>query len=392
MPASADEKDDMSDRLAERLLAVPMTPSRAVDVYSGVARISGKIWAREVRPADADPKTAVVLAHPTANFLGHYLLEDLARQGLAAVGMTTRYIGNDSALLLENCVLDVSAVVGYLRDQYDNVVVLGNSGGGGLVPLYQSQAECPTLTHAPGGGGPDLTQSGLQPADALIFLNAHPSRAVLRTEWLDAAIVDELQPFVRDPQLDMFNPDNGPDYSAEFITRYREAQLARSRRIDDWVFDQLSEIQTRFDGALTDLPFVIHGTTADLRFKDGSIDPNDRVLDSTLWGPPRTANYLPASLAHFTTLKSWLSQWSLTHSNAGAHNLSEVSAPVLLVVGTADPTVLPAHTEALATAIRHDDWSRVDIPGGTHYFEGRPDLIADVASAVKGWLVKHDLA
>ena len=61
-------------------------------------------------------------------------------------------------------------------------------------------------------------------------------------------------------------------------------------------------------------------------------------------------------------------------------------------MGTADPTVLPAHTEALASAIKHEDWSRVDIPEGTHYFEGRPDLIADVASAVKGWLVDHDLA
>lgn len=382
----------MSDRLVERVLPVPIPPSRAVDVYSGVARISGKIWAREVRRADVTPSTAVVLTHPTANFLGHYLLDDLARQGLAAVGMTTRYIGNDSALLLENCVLDVNAVVSHLRGEYEKVVVLGNSGGGGLVPLYQSQAERPTLRHAPGGGGPDLTQAGLEAADALVFLNAHPSRALLRTEWLDPAITDELRPFLRDPELDMFNPDNGPNYAPEFVVRYREAQLARSRRIDDWVYEQLSDIETRFGGALTDFPFVIHGTTADLRFKDGAIDPNDRMLDSTLWGPPEVANYLPASLAHFTTLKSWLSQWSLSHSNAGAHNLSEVSAPVLLVVGTADPTVLPAHTEALASAIKHEDWSRVDIPEGTHYFEGRPDLIADVASAVKGWLVDHDLA
>lgn len=380
----------MQADLEERLIAVPMATNGPVDIYSGVARLSGRVWAREVRPKGTSPRTAVVLCHPTANFLGHYLLDDLARTGVAAVGMTTRYIGNDSALLLENCVLDVSSTVARLREDYDNVVILGNSGGGGLVPLYQSQAERPTITAAPGGGGPDLTSAGLVAADAAIFLNAHPSRALLRTEWLDPAIADESAPFVRTAELDMFDPANGPAYSSSFVANYRAAQVARAERITAWVLARLDELATGGSG-LTDLPFVVHGTTADLRFLDPSIDPNDREVGVTLWGPPQTANYLPASLAHFTTLRSWLSQWSLAHTNAGVRNFADISSPILVILGTADPTVMPSHTEQITAAIRHDDWERVDIPGGTHYFEGRPDQVRQVAHVVADWLRRHEL-
>ena len=172
----------------------------------------------------------MLINHPTSNFLGHYLLEPLARTGVAAVGMCTRYVGNDSALMLENCVLDVDAAVKHLRRDYERVVLLGNSGGGELSPLFQGQAENPTITGYPGGGGTDLTKAGLQPADALILLNAHPSRAMILTRWLDPSIVDEDRPFERDPALDMFNPQNGPPYSDEFVTAYRAGTATPLRK------------------------------------------------------------------------------------------------------------------------------------------------------------------
>ena len=88
--------------------------------------------------------------------------------GFDAVGMTTRYIGNESTLLLENCVIDIGSVIRHLRNEgYRKIVLVGNSGGGGLVALYQDQAEHPTITGAPAGGPPDLTRAGLLPADAL---------------------------------------------------------------------------------------------------------------------------------------------------------------------------------------------------------------------------------
>src|SRR5437016_4793428 len=135
----------LSSDLERNLLEIPVPPSGRVDVYSGVARLSGAIWASEVRIRGRQPHTALVVIHPTANFLGHYALATLAELGMGAIGLTTRYVGNDSNLNVENCLLDIGATVRYLRDHgYQRVVLAGNSGGGTVVPYYQAQAEHPS--------------------------------------------------------------------------------------------------------------------------------------------------------------------------------------------------------------------------------------------------------
>ena len=175
-----------------------------------------------------------MICHPTANFLGHYALPGLAERGFGAIGFTTRYVGNDTSLLMENCLLDMGTMVDHLyASGYARVVLVGNSGGASIVPYYQAQAVAPTVTSPP-GGGPDLTAAGLRPADAIVLLNAHPSRARLSTEWLDPAITDEQRPFDREPSLDMFHPDRAVPFAPEFVARYRAAQVARNRRISGW--------------------------------------------------------------------------------------------------------------------------------------------------------------
>src|SRR5690606_11736375 len=117
---------------SQELLAIPMASGGRLDVYSGVARLAGKLWASCHRPAAGGSRTAVMIVHPSSNFLGHYALAPLAQRGVTAVGMNTRYIGNDSALIMENCVLDVAAGIRYLREAgFERVVLMGNSGGGG---------------------------------------------------------------------------------------------------------------------------------------------------------------------------------------------------------------------------------------------------------------------
>ena len=48
-----------------------------------------------------------------------------------------------------------------------------------------------------------------------MLLAAHISRHGTMTEWLDASILDESDPTKRDPELDLYNPDNPnqPPYS-----------------------------------------------------------------------------------------------------------------------------------------------------------------------------------
>ena len=127
-----------------------------VEIYSGIARMAGKLWAARQRSA-AGSSTVVVVVHPSSNFMGHYLLPAMAERGVDVVGANTRYLGNDAMLSMENCVLDVGAVIGHLRHLgYQRVVLVGNSGGGGLSALYQSQAESPTITHTPAGDPVDV--------------------------------------------------------------------------------------------------------------------------------------------------------------------------------------------------------------------------------------------
>jgi pimeloyl-ACP methyl ester carboxylesterase len=377
--------------MSTELLEVPMITGSRIDVYSGVARLAGRVYATIHRP-ERRSGTVLLVNHPTSNFLGHYALRPLAARGVAAVGMTTRYVGNDSALTLENCLLDVGAVVRYLREEegFQRVVLLGNSGGGGLSALYQSQAESPTITATPAGDPPDLTTAGLPPADGVITFMAHPGRASVLTEWLDPAIVDENNPLRRAPALDLFSGEHGPPFSAEFLTGYRDAQVARNRRITAWVRDQL-ELLARTGNPADDLPFVVHGTCADPRSIDANLDPSDREM-GTLWGPPQVANLMPSTLAHHTSLRSWLSQWSIDDSNGdGPRHIARVSVPVLVMYGTGDNAAFPAHSLVMHEAAPPERRRLVALPGANHYFKGQPDLLEQACDELVRWLRDENL-
>jgi pimeloyl-ACP methyl ester carboxylesterase len=324
--------------------------------------------------------------------MGHYALKPLAEMGVAAVGFATRYVGNDSALLMENCVLDIGAAVRHLRGMgFEKVVLVGNSGGGGLASLYQSQGESPTLVATPAGDPPDLTQADLPPVDGVILAMAHPGRALVYTEWLDPAIRHEHQPFDRDPDLDLFAPGNGPPYSDDFLARYRAAQVERNRRITRWVRSELAGLAERAASdpvgrpALEDLPFLVHGTAADPRFLDLAVDPSDRAA-GTLWGPAWTANYGPATLGHYTSLRSWLSQWSYDDSQSNAlRHLPRVSVPVQVIYGTADAAAFPSHAVSMYEAVGHAKKELIALEGAHHYFLDQPQLVATMCRHMLRW-------
>jgi pimeloyl-ACP methyl ester carboxylesterase len=359
------------------LMAVPMqaladTDASRLNLQSGIARRAGLLWCTRHRAA-AGSDTVFVFVHPSSNFMAHYALATMAEMGVDAVGMSTRYIGNEATLLLEDCVVDIGSVLLHLRSHgYRRIVLVGNSGGGGLVALYQNQAESPTITRAPCGAGPDLTRARLPLADALVMLMAHPGRNTVLTEKLDPALRNEHDPFDRDPALDMFEPGNGPPYPPEFLCRYRAAQIARNERITDWSLERLAFLRDHAGGRVHDLPFVVHGTMADPRNLDLSLEPSDRKA-STQWGEPYVANLIPASIGHYTSLRSWLSQWSMRCSNGnGPQRLASVSVPVHVVYGSADPGCYPSCAQALYDGVSHANKRLTGIPGAGHYLDGQP--------------------
>src|SRR5262249_27380957 len=155
--------------------------------------------------------------------------------------VNTRYRGNDTALIMEKCLLDLHAGIADARKRfgYRRVVLCGWSGGGSLSLFYQDQAEHPTITHTPAGDPVDRCGAGIVPADAIMLLAAHVSRAVILTEWLDPAVLSPVDIAKRDRELDLYDESGParPPYSAAFVTRFRAAQVERNRRITAWVKD-----------------------------------------------------------------------------------------------------------------------------------------------------------
>jgi pimeloyl-ACP methyl ester carboxylesterase len=222
------------------------------------------------------------------------------------------------------------------------------------------------------------------------MMAAHVSRHGTLTEWIDPAIKDENDPDVRDPDLDLYSGLITPPYEGDFLARYRAAQVARNRKITAWVKHKLAELQDA-GRENEEFAFVTHGTMADPRWLDPSIDPNDRVPGTCYLGDPKVVNNGPVGLARFCTLRSWLSQWSFDDANAcGPTSLAKVTKPVLVVGNTADDACTPSHTDALFDAVAHEHKAKVEIKGANHYYMGQPELAAEATGVVLDWLREYD--
>jgi pimeloyl-ACP methyl ester carboxylesterase len=365
------------------------------DVYGGP---TGQVFVEcmRIRPDSGSSKTVIVFSHPIGGGSFLPLVSALARAGHHVIYCNPRYRGNDTALILEKCVLDLGACIADLKGRfgYEKVVMGGWSGGGSLSLFYQDQAEHPTITHTPAGDAADIAGAGFVPADAVLLLAAHVSRSVTMTEWMDPSITDEDQPFHRDAGLNIYDADcpEQPPYPAEFVARFREAQIARNRRITARVKHTLGEL--RKNGTPdAERPFVVYGTMCDVRWTDPTQDPSDRRPGTCYLGDPRIANDGPVGLGRFTTLRSWLSQWSYDESRAnGIVNASRISCPVLVINNRADLACTPSHAQRLYDAVASADKQMVQIDGADHYYIERPDLLPKALGAITPWLADRGLA
>lgn len=348
------------------------------------------------RPADGRPSdTLMVFMHPASTLQLLPVPRAMAATGAHVLCAGSRYQRNDTALIMEKVLLDLGAYIRHAKTVwgYRHVVLVGWSGGGALAVSYQSHAEDPRITHTPAGDPVNLKGAELMPADAVIYQAAHLSRAHLLAETLDPSVKDELNPDDRDVELDIYDPrnPNQPPYSAEYIERYRAAQLARMRRITAWAKDMLAELKARNTGEV-ERPFIVHRTLADPRFLDPALDPNDRRPRWCYMGNPETVNSGPVGLARFTTLRSWLSQWSLDDTcGNGLECAKTMRVPLLVIENTADDAAPPAHPKMLFEAAASADKTFRQIHGATHYYAGQPELLAEATQLIRSWLVQRQL-
>ncbi len=341
-------------------------------------------------PIGAPPsRTAAVFMHPTGLMNLLPFPTALAHAGVPVLCCGSRYPHNDTALIMEKVALDLGAYVRHAKEAmgFEKVVLVGWSGGGSLSLFYQSQAERPTIVDTPAGDPVDLKGAGLIPADGVMQVAAHVSRAITLSEWIDPAVRDELDPFDRDPALDLYDPANPaqPPYAAAFLKTYRAAQKARIARITAWVDQKLEDARKR-GRPYDEFGFVVHGTMADPRWLDPTIDANDRKPNWCYMGEPRQVNMSPAHLARFSSLRAWLSQWSERSRADGPACAGDVTVPAIVIENTADDACTPSHAARIVAGFKRTTPEFHQIKGATHYYLGQKDKLNEAVGVTMDWL------
>lgn len=368
---------------AENLPAGTHTAVMPLRTTDGAAT-NGFLYAR------GGEKTVVCIMHPREFLATHYLIPHILDAGCAAWTQASRWVGNDLRLEHEIVLHDVAAAMRRLRAEgFDNIILLGNSGGASLYGLYNEQAQlAPVLRLAktPGGRATKLAAADLPPPDGLILVSPHPGQGKLLLSCIDPAVIDEADPLATDPALDFLDPRNGyrepPEvarYTPEFVENYQTAQRARVERIDRLArnlivtrLDARARAKSNGDrvdrvaGALSPI-ITVWRTDADLRAQDLTLDPSDRKR-GTVWGTdPYASNFGSVGFGRLCTPESWLSTWSGLSSKADLERTARaIEQPCLIVGYSGDNTVFPSNIAAISDAVAATDKQVVWFKGDHH--------------------------
>lgn len=335
------------------------------------------------RGADHKPKVAMIATHYQIDFSEHYLADYLATRGIGFLGWNTRFRGFESSFLLDHALVDIGVGVRWLRDVQgiDTVILLGNSGGGSLMAAYQANAVDRHVTPL-AGMRPAAGLDDLPPADGYVASAAHPGRPDVLTAWMDAAMVDENDAIATDPSLDLFDERNGPPYDAQFIQRYRAAQVARNEAITDWAEAELDRVRA---AGFSDRPFTVMRTWADPRMVDPALEPTRRPANMCYAGIPMKANRSSHGIAAACTLRNWLGMWSLRYAQTRAEpHLARIGCPALVINADQDTGVYPSDAQRIYDALGSTDKTQCAI-GTDHYFT-TPGAREEKADTIAEWI------
>ena len=323
---------------------------------------------------------------------------------------------------MEEILLDLAEAIRFLKQErgFTHVVLHGHSGGGGLISFYQNQAQTSPpnrVKNTPAGDPPDLNEYDLPPADGLIISAAHLGRGFAVARKLDPSVTDEDDPLSVDLSLDPFNPANGyrpapaaSEYSREFLRRFEAAQQARMKHLIEKAYGIVAERQgyqkllnapdfkekhpqeqLRIQrGAIVQRYMTIYRNFANLYYMIPTIDPDDRLL-----GRRDLRNYY----AHFhprnTTPEAFLSGNSLASNVYSPKLLPAVTVPVLVILGSADPSARIGESRAAFEAAGTSDKEFALIEGADHGYlpagpkAGKGDQREQIIRKLSEWLSKR---
>ncbi len=383
-------------------------PIRAAD--GGASR--GVLYAR------GGERTVVCFSHPRGDMSQHYAVPALIEAGYAAYGHQCRGLNNDVDCEHEKIVQDLAAGFTHLKEVrgYEKLILVGNSGGGGLFAFYQEQASTPPpgrLIDTAAGEPCDLNAVNMPKADGIVMMAVHPGEGQFMLKNIDPSIVDEDDPLSVDPSLDMYNPANGyrnppesSNYPPEFVERYRAAQRDRVARLDararNWIADNARFKRLMAEPGYADLPIdeqiyikrraevgyymTIYRTEANLAYCNLSLHSwtSTRDVGSIIGTDPHRLNYGPGGFSRYITPRAWLSSWSISSRANILRNVRSIHEPLLMLAFTKDNGCFPDENKEQFDACPSTD-KTMDFIDADHY--GLPlDERARGLGIITAWL------
>ncbi|MBL4869098.1 MAG: hypothetical protein JKY67_22275 [Pseudomonadales bacterium] len=399
--------------LEDHVVAKPVQ-LKAVDLRT----CEGIFYSHKEQPRS---KVAVLAIHPRVDFSRHYCIPPLVNEHISVLGLNSRCFNNDTTAIHEQLILDVNAGVQYLKEVAgaEVVVLFGNSGGGSLSALFQSQAMLPKgerIAYTPAGDATKLNNVDLIPADAFMAISAHKGQGAVLSETIDPSVMDEEDPRSTNPELDMYDEANGfreppspSRYSELFITEYRKAQLARVQKLDDVARAMIAEakendrlyhssqqksfMEKQKIGRLAALEqvMVIYRTMANLKYTDPSLDPSTRPYGSLLSDRPDLMNMQYLGFARVLSPQAWLSTWSGLSSNANlVESIATLDVPIFVANAKRVKEIYPSQAQEIWKAVTSTDRTFMEFEAN-HYFEpefgaqSAPD-VAKLMQEVVAWI------
>jgi hypothetical protein len=163
----------------------------------------------------AKAEIAVVVMHSGGDYLSFTPCPELAKRGYRALcancsDSKSGFVTDEDE---DKILLNVKLAVAYLRKYpgVQQIVLFGHSGGGGMMANYQNIAENGVAACQ----GPEKivkcpdTLAGLPVPDGLMLIDSTFGTAGMALFSLDPAVVSEDNGQVLNPDLDMYNPQNG---------------------------------------------------------------------------------------------------------------------------------------------------------------------------------------
>ena len=135
--------------------------------------------------------------------------------------------------------------------------------------------------------------------------------------------------------------------------------------------------------------FTTPRSWADLRMIDPTIEPSDRRPNWCYLGDPVKANYGVFGVGAVSTLRTWLSMWSLRTSQCtAAPHLARITLPALVVHATADACVYASDARTLYDAIAAPG-TTLEFIKADHYLQEPDAARAQTADLITAWVTSH---